>query len=71
MRSPACQVTCTWWLLGLAVKESWSVPGFGIGWVTPCPEYRAGLQNNSHFRRLISGKEDCLGSEWVYDNQEC
>ena len=21
-----CMVTCTWWLLGLALKRSWSVP---------------------------------------------
>ena len=43
------RVTCTWWLLGLAVKESWlglcDMPTLGCetamvgtGWATSCPD---------------------------------
>ena len=60
------RVTCTWWLLGLALKRPWSVPG------VPPPTLTAwtGLETLlSPCRGLISGKEGCLGSEWVYGNR--
>ena len=63
-----CRVTCTWWLLGLAVKVPWLRPGGPIlalaAWT--------GLENatftlyGAHFwqRRL-------LDSEQAHDNREC
>ena len=50
-----CRVTCTWWLLGLAVKAPWLGPG---AWANSGLAVWTG----------ISGREGCLGSEWVYDN---
>ena len=60
------RVTCTWWLLGLAVKVPWLGPGGSIlaraAWT--------GLENAT-LTLFISGREGCLGSEQVYDNREC
>ena len=55
-------VTCTWWLLGLALKGPW----LGLGGPPAALTTWTGLENTS--RGLVSGKEGCLGSEWVYDN---
>ena len=62
------RVTCTWWLLGLAVKVM-----VGTKWSTSHPDCMDRLTKHySHLvGGLISGKEGCLGSERVYDNQEC
>ena len=62
------RLTCTQWLLGLALKGPWLGPG------GPPPVLTAwtGLQNTTlTCWGLIFGKEGCLGFEWVYDNQEC
>ena len=39
-----CWVTCTWWLLGLAVKESWFGP---MGHLSPWLHGQASLQNTT------------------------
>ena len=59
------RVTSTWWLLGLAVKAPW----LGLGgpiftWI--------GLKTLlSPCRGFISGRQDCFGSERVFDHWEC
>ena len=54
------RVTCTWWLLGLAVQGPWLGPGRPIfalaAWT--------GLEN-------ATLREDYLGSERVFDKHEC
>ena len=57
------RVLCTWWLLGLALKRPWLVPG------GPPPALTAwtGLENTTC--RRVSGKKGCLRSEWVYGNR--
>ena len=40
----------------------------GIGWATSRPDCMDRLTVLSPCRGLVSGKEGCLGSEWVYDN---
>ena len=58
-----CRVTCTWWLLGLAVKVPWSRPGGPILALTS--------MLLSLCKRFLSGKEGCLGSEQVLGSQVC
>ena len=46
----------------------------GTRWVNSCPGCMERLRKHySHLvgGQLISGREDCLGSDWVFDNQEC
>ena len=62
-RSLYCRVTCTRWLLGLAVKAPWLGPGGPILALAA----RTSLEN-SPCKRFISGREGCLGPERVYDN---
>ena len=60
------RVLCTWWLLGLALKRPWLVPG------GPPPALTAwtGLENTTlTLQGLVSGKKGCLVSERVYGNQ--
>ena len=50
---------------GLALKRPWLVPG------GPPPALTTwiGLENTTlTLQGLVSGKEGCLGSEWVYGN---
>jgi len=57
------RVLCTWWLLGLALKRPWLVPGGPPHILTAW----TGLENTC--RGLVSGKKGCLVSEQVYGNQ--
>ena len=43
-----CRVTCTWWLLGLAVKAPWLGPGGPF-----CPGYMERLRK--HYSHLVGG----------------
>ena len=66
MSKPACYklcVTCTWWLLGLVMKEQW----LGLGGPTPVLTVWTGLEATPS-RGLVSCKEGCLGCEQVYDD---
>ena len=57
-------MTCTLWLLGLAVK----VPSLGLSWPILALAAWAGLENAtlSPCKGFISGGKGCLGSEGVY-----
>ena len=62
------RVTCTWQLLGLAVKGSWLTPDRPILGLAAW----AGLENVTFtFQGFISAREGFLGSKWVFANQEC
>ena len=41
------KVTCTWWLLGLAVKAPW----LGPGWANSCPGYMERLRK--HYSHVV------------------
>ena len=60
------RMTCTWWLLVLAVK----VPWLGPCWPILALAAWKGLEN-ANCRAFISGREGCLGSEQVFDKREC
>ena len=55
-----CRVTCTWWLLGFALKKSW----LGLGGPPIALTAWRGLQNTT--LTLVSSKKACLGFERVY-----
>ena len=66
MSKPACYklcVTCTWWLLGLVMKEQC----LGLGGPTPVLTVWTSLEDTPS-RGLVSCKEGCLGCEQVYDD---
>ena len=62
------RVTCTRWLLGLAVKcHGWD----HVGQLLPWLHGQALKTLLSSCRGFISGREGCLGPERVYANREC
>ena len=60
----AYRVTCIWWLLGLAVKAPYGLIFALVDWT--------GSENTTLILQgFISGREDSLDTERVYDNQKC